>query len=489
VLLLNLGYRASDETGFRFCEKCRAWIESEESAQEHIKSGNCPGTAATADIRREVVLFSQGHHDVVLVDAPVPPGRPGDVSEDRWRKSFAWSLCYALSSGFGVAYSVDDSEVRGHLFLTEPDRAKVLLYEADEGGAGLLHRLTESSAWRRVVRNALELLHVDPDTGLDTKDACSEACYECLLSFYNQRDHKLLNRHRVIPLLKALLTASVEVGTGTPTLGWDDLMAKGIGAEPDVIAALRDHKFPLPAGQHVVVRDGEGNAVAEADLSYPGKLVVWVQGSPHHTEHGKKKDMLQANRLKGLGYRVVDIWPEKLAAGLRDLARKLDRPDLIPAPSLVAADDVPEAERFVRYLPVYKVAAGPLIAAGDAEPDGWIEVDARNLSVDHFVCRIVGESMEPRLPNGSFALFRRGVLGFADGRILIVARKQLGDPDTGDATAKVVSFTVGLDEDGVEHATAIRLHPVNRMWGPTKVLRPKSREEVTLVAEFVGLVE
>ena len=489
VLLLNLGYRASDETGFRFCEKCRTWIESEESAQEHIKSGSCPGAAATSDIRREVVLFTQGHHDVVLVDAPVPTGRPVEISEERWRKSFAWSLCYALSSGFGVAYSVDDSEVRGHLFLTEADRAKVLLYEADEGGAGLLHRLTETSAWRRVVRYALELLHVDPDTGLDTKDACSEACYECLLSFYNQRDHKLLNRHRVIPILKSLLGASVETGTGGTTTGWDDLIASGVGAEPDVISALRDHKFPLPAGQHVVVRDADGNAVAEADLTYPGKIVVWVQGSPHHTEHGKKKDKIQANRLKGLGYRVVDIWPERLAAGLRDLARKLDRPDLAPAPALLAEEDVPAAERGVRYAPVYKVAAGPLVAAGDAEPDGWMEVDGHKLTIDHFVCRIVGESMEPRLPNGALALFRKGVVGFADGRTLIVARKQLGDADTGDATVKSVSFKLGVDEDGVEYPTEIRLIPVNQAWGPTKVLKPTSREEVTLVAEFVGLVE
>lgn len=489
VLLLNLGYRASDDTGFRFCEKCRAWIESEESAQEHVKSGNCSGAAAATDIRREVVLFTQGQHDVVLVDVPVPPGRPADVSEERWRKGFAWSLCYALSAGFGVAFSVDESEVRGHLFLTQPDRAKVLLYESDEGGAGLLHRLTETGAWRRVARHALELLHVDPETGLDRKDACSEACYECLLSFYNQRDHKLLDRRSVIPFLKAMLGVTVEAGATPSAAGWEELIDKGEGAEPDILMALRDHKFPMPNGQHVVVRDGDGNAVAEADLTYPGKVVVWVQGGPHHAEHIKKKDAQQARRMKALGYRVVDIWPEKLAAGLRDLARRLDRPDLAPAPSLMATEDVPEAERFVRYAPVYKVAAGPLVAAGDAEPDGWLEVDGHKLTVDHFVCRIVGESMAPRLPNGSLALFRKGVVGFADGRVLIVARKQLGDPDTGDATVKSVSFKTSVDEEGVEFAREIRLNPVNHAWGPLKVLRPTTREEVALVAEFVGLVE
>ena len=130
-----------------------------------------------------------------------------------------------------------------------------------------------------------------------------------------------------------------------------------------------------------------------------------------------------------------------------------------------------------------------MIAAGDAEPDGWFVVDGHKLTVDHFVCRIVGESMEPRLSNGSFALFRKGVVGFADGRILIVAKKQLGDVDSGDATVKAVSFKLGVDEDGNQVPTEIRLHPINQAWGPVKVLKPSAEHEVTLVGEFVGLVE
>ena len=34
-------------------------------------------------------------------------------------------------------------------------------------------------------------------------------------------------------------------------------------------------------------------------------------------------------RLKGLGYRIVTIWPELMAEGIRDLAHRLDRPDLV----------------------------------------------------------------------------------------------------------------------------------------------------------------
>ena len=47
---------------------------------------------------------------------------------------------------------------------------------------------------------ALELCHFDPDTGDDLRHApgaredCEAACYDCLLSYANQRDHRLLDR-------------------------------------------------------------------------------------------------------------------------------------------------------------------------------------------------------------------------------------------------------------------------------------------------------
>lgn len=479
VLLINTGYRASDQTGFLYCEKCRTWLESEDSAQEHTKPGGCAGGAA-AELRREVVLFTKGQHDVVMVDAPVPPGTD--------RETFASSLCFALTFGFDVAFSVDESEVRGHLFLTQANRAGVLLYETDEGGAGLLHHLTEGEAWRRVARRALELLHVNPDTGEEMEGACQKACYDCLLSFFNQREHDKLDRRAVIPVLRSLLASSLASGEGDEGKAWDELRAAGIGAEPDVLRSLHEQGFPVPSGQHVVVRGAEGEAIAEADLTYPGKIVVWVQGGPHHMEHVSKKDATQAKRLKALGYRVVEIWPEKLAAGLRDLAKRLGRPDLVPAPRIVTEA---EAEPFVRHLPLFplQVAAGNFLAQTHAPAEGWIEVHGHKLSAGMFVARIKGTSMEPRIPDGALAIFREGVVGTADGRVLLVGCKVLHDPDTDWVTVKSVSFETALDAEGRETITKLTLRPINQGWGAPILLRMKKGVEVHMVAEFVGVVE
>ena len=66
----------------------------------------------------------------------------------------------------------------------EPGDLRILLYETDEGGIGVLDRMTDPAVWQAVARRALDILHINPD-GTDADDACLESCYECLRSFYN----------------------------------------------------------------------------------------------------------------------------------------------------------------------------------------------------------------------------------------------------------------------------------------------------------------
>jgi hypothetical protein len=82
----------------------------------------------------------------------------------------------------------------------------VLFYEATEGGAGVLTRLVNDPlALQQVARQALSIMHYDvPTEGVDwpTFDSlhdqpdtrCVAGCYRCLLSYYNQPDHELINR-------------------------------------------------------------------------------------------------------------------------------------------------------------------------------------------------------------------------------------------------------------------------------------------------------
>src|SRR5262249_49154430 len=73
---------------------------------------------------------------------------------------------------------------------------------------------------------------------------------------------------------------------------------------------------------------------------------------------------------------------------------------------------------FVTHLPRYSlaVAAGPFLENRGVTAEGWEEVPAGlKLTDQMFVARISGRSMEPRIPDGSLCVFRRGVAGSRQG--------------------------------------------------------------------------
>ncbi len=62
----------------------------------------------------------------------------------------------------------------------------------------------EADLFSAVAAAALDRLHFDRGTGDDKNATCTQACYECILSYSNQQDHRLLDRHLVRDLLLEL---------------------------------------------------------------------------------------------------------------------------------------------------------------------------------------------------------------------------------------------------------------------------------------------
>ncbi len=116
------------------------------------------------------------------------------------------TLQHALARGLELVFQLEEGEV-----LTEPvpsreNRRAILAFEASEGGAGVLGRVAmDAEAVARVARTALELMHfpdieaavtsADPSRLIEDEQAnCVKGCYRCLLSYYNQPDHELIDR-------------------------------------------------------------------------------------------------------------------------------------------------------------------------------------------------------------------------------------------------------------------------------------------------------
>jgi hypothetical protein len=123
---------------------------------------------------------------------------------------------------------------------------------AVEAAAGVLGRLTnDAPVLSQVARAALELMHYDNiDTAMteaaadaltEVPDArCVAGCYRCLLSYYNQPDHELIDRtEREVRAIMLRLARGRVAATARP----DDNEANG-----DWHAALARWGLPAPDG-------------------------------------------------------------------------------------------------------------------------------------------------------------------------------------------------------------------------------------------------
>ena len=67
-----------------------------------------------------------------------------------------------------------------------------------------------------------------------------------------------------------------------------------------------------------------------------------------------------------------------------------------------------EAKKFVEYLPVYDVQAVATSFREQTVPQviGWKPITGRKINKEMFIAQVVGKSMEPKIKDGSWCLFR-----------------------------------------------------------------------------------
>lgn len=143
---------------------------------------------------------------------------------------------------------------------------------------------------------------------------------------------------------------------------------------------------------------------------------------------------------------------------------------------------------FVTHLPRYSlaVAAGKFLENQEVEEEGWEEAPSDlRLSRELFVARIQGRSMEPKIPDGSLCVFRQGVTGSRQGRLVLVEQRGGGANDR--YTVKRYASEKAQQEDGTwshEKITLIPLNPDFEAW----TLDPEE-EKFRIVAEFVRVLD
>ncbi len=217
------------------------------------------------------------------------------------------SLQAAFRQSILKHFQLEPRELSCEPMPTAQDRQEVLFYEASEGGAGVLRQIVEDPAVLPLLaRRALEICHFDPNT-LEDRGAhtCGKACYECLLDYGNQPDHKDLDRFLIRDLLAELAKAECRPSGGA-------------GSRAERMAALRKRcdsqleKRWLDTVDDAMLRPpSDAQYLIEACSTKPDffyrehNAAIYIDGPPHDEPDQIRADEAINQRLIEMGYIVI----------------------------------------------------------------------------------------------------------------------------------------------------------------------------------------
>mgnify|MGYP002630241702 CR=1 FL=1 len=152
--------------------------------------------------------------------------------------------------------------------------------------------------------------------------------------------------------------------------------------------------------------------------------------------------------------------------------------------------EIKRTARFTTHVPVFDVTA----AAGNWGPDGspseigWVSIPDRKLDPGMFVAQVVGHSMLPRIPSGSWCLFRQCPAGTKNGRLLLIQMQTSLDPhDGGRYTIKRYTSQKQLIEDHLVNER-VELQPLNLEFTSIK-LSGEDAVDLRVIGEFVCVLD
>ena len=292
--------REQSRPRFFFDPETSQWLSKEDYQRKHKAAR---GREVPA---QKVIPYVEDTRNILLIE----PSDAADAAEMA-------TLMSSLKNAIQLTYQIEDSELAAELLPDGQNPRQILLYEASEGGAGVLQDLVFSAgALGKVARQALELLHFDPVTGDDRGGAphaaerCAAACYDCLMTYGNQSLYEQLDRFLMRDLLLALQGAQ-EAGHLEALLSRCDS-----DLERQWLQFMREEGKKLPSHAQPLIPDH----CVRPDFAYAqAGAVVFIDG-PHHGQPGQAAtDARQREELELAGYTVITFthdrreWPAVLA--------------------------------------------------------------------------------------------------------------------------------------------------------------------------------
>ncbi|AFY96847.1 DEAD/DEAH box helicase [Chamaesiphon minutus] len=310
IMRINRGLRSEKGNGFRLDPTSGQWEPPTNK------------TDLQTNIQADIHLTVKATTNLLSIE-------PLDLPEHE-RESFITTFQYALERSIQTVYKLEQSELDSERLGQNSDR--LLFWEAAEGGAGVLSQILEDpQSFQKLAVSAWEICHFK-----EHKDNCAQACYECLLSYGNQWDHPLLNRHTIENFLNRLRGSKLErhsIGLSREEQ-YQQLLAQtdpNSEFERVVLTAMFDRGLKLPDTAQMYIP--EANCKPDFVYNNGVKIAIFCDGSVHDSPEQKRQDKIDRDNLQYVvGYSVLSIrqsrrdaigYEEELELGLQHLAALL----------------------------------------------------------------------------------------------------------------------------------------------------------------------
>jgi hypothetical protein len=239
-----------------------------------------------------------------------------------------------------------------------------------------------------------------------------------------------------------------------------------------------------------VVRRAKSSFIEHVKNTYRVLLTRGIKGCYVHFLD-KDTETFVRSRMEGMSRANAQSHPRP-ARALRE-AIVVD--ETVRPFKVLTAGDVKPFENCVPVLDL-RVAAGRFSDtqfAGEAplEDQEWAALPAEFRPASGlFVAQVVGESMNRRIPNGAWCLFRRASPGTRNGRVVVAQHRDFADPDTGGQyTVKLYESSKRETPDGSWRHVAIVLRPDSTVSGYEPIaLGPEQADELRVIAELVAVL-
>lgn len=282
---ISFGWRSRHEEGFPILTSTGIW----KSSLPAVK----PDDPEPAPSARRVKLITSDLADALYIEPmkALALDGPGVLT-----------LQYALLRGICREFQVEPAEM-GAESLGLPEAPNILLYEAAEGSLGILSQFViDPTAFRRVVESAWAILRYDDP------DYLAPASYDDLLSYYNQREHKLLDRFLVKDALARLRECRLEIHTVRGTEDYEAQYARLCATldpsstlERRFVDRLHELGLRLPDTAQKEVPE----LYCRPDFFYEPGTWIFCDGTPHDRPEVRERDTDLRQRMRAKGYDVI----------------------------------------------------------------------------------------------------------------------------------------------------------------------------------------